>query len=94
MKLCFIGAGYGHLELAENDVVQDGIFAGLTQRQLFERIMREGYSGKIPPVFHTEFKNGEVVMFTGAEAQALIGRPDVETVTIMAPLCGGQQCPA
>lgn len=89
MKLIVLHGYYGDLTLTETDVVQSGRFAGLTQREMFECIMREGYGGGVPAVFHTEFENGEIVQFKGKEAAPLIGRPDVREVWVIAPLVGG-----
>ena len=88
-KLIVLSGLYGHIELVEADVVQDGKYKGLTQRDMFETIMREGYGPNVPAVFHTEFKNGEVVQFRGDEAAPLIDRPDVEACWVIAPICGG-----
>jgi len=89
MKLIVMSGLYGHIELAENDVVATGKYAGIGQREMFERIMVEGYGGGVPALFHTEFKNGEIVQFRGDEAAPLIGRPDVKEVWVFAPLAGG-----
>jgi hypothetical protein len=88
-KLIVLSGLYGHIELAETDVVQDGKYKGLSQREMFERIMREGYGKGVPAIFHTEFLNGEVVQFKGSEAAPIIDRPDVEACWVIAPICGG-----
>jgi len=91
MKLIVVHGHYGHVELAEADIVESGPFKGLTQRKMFEQIMKTGYGNNVPALFHTEFKNGEVVQFKGSEAAPLIGRPDVETVWVIAPMAGGSR---
>ncbi len=47
MKLIVCYGYYGHVELAPEDTVKTGKFAGFTQRQMFEQIMKEGYGNNI-----------------------------------------------
>lgn len=89
MKLILCHGYYGHVELAESDMVKDGKFAGLDQRGLFERIMQEGYGNNIPAVFHAEYDDGSVKMFKGKAAAGLIDDPTVREVTVIAPIAGG-----
>ena len=89
MKLIICHGLYGHVELAENDVVKDGKFAGLNQREMFDRIMQEGYGKKIPAVFHAEYGDGSVKMFTGDKAAGLLDDTNVQEVTVIAPMAGG-----
>ncbi len=89
MKLIVCHGYYGHLELAENDTVKDGKFAGLNQRELFERIMTEGYGKNIPAIFHAEYQDGSAKMFKGADAGGLIDDPTVQEITVIAPIAGG-----
>lgn len=88
-KLIITHGEYGHIELAENDVVAEGKFKGLNQKDMFEKIMNEGYGGKVPAIFHAEFSDGSTKVFRGKDAGELIGRTDVEACTIIAPICGG-----
>lgn len=89
MKFVFCAAGYGHLELAEADIVPSGKFKGLTQKELFEKIMKEGYGKNVPANFFAEFKDGSMKKFTGKSASVLIGDPAVDEVTVLAPIMGG-----
>jgi len=94
MKLIICHGYYGHVQLAENDVVKDGKFAGLDQRRMFERIMLEGYGNNIPAVFHAEYQDGSVKMFKGKDAAGLIDDPSVSEVTVIAPIAGGTLSPS
>lgn len=89
MKLIVAHGMYGHLELLEGEKVKAGKFEGLDQRQLFERIMTEGYGKNVPAVFFAEKKDGSVERFTGRAAAGLIDDPDVAEVTVIAPIAGG-----
>ena len=89
MKLIVCHGLYGHVELAEADVVKDGKFAGLGQKEMFERIMQEGYGKNIPAVFHAEYKDGSVKMFKNADAAGLINDANVLEITVLAPIAGG-----
>ncbi len=89
MKLIICHGYYGHVELAAADTVKTGKFAGLNQREMFERIMQEGYGNNIPAVFHAEYGDGSVKMFKGNAAAGLIDDPSVREVTVIAPIAGG-----
>ncbi|HAR45065.1 MAG TPA: hypothetical protein DCS05_02525 [Nitrospiraceae bacterium] len=89
MKLIVLHGFYGHVELAETDVVKDGKFAGLDQRGLFEKIMLEGYGNNVPAVFHAEYQDGSVKMFKDKDAAGLIDDPLVREITVLAPIAGG-----
>ena len=88
-KLIVMHGSYGHVELSENDVVTEGKFKGMTQREMFEHIINEGYGKKIPGIFHAEFNDGSTKIYEGKEAKELINNPDVNEVTIIAPIAGG-----
>jgi hypothetical protein len=88
-KLIVMHGSYGHIELAEKDVVAEGQFKGLTQTEMFERIMNEGYGKKIPAIFQAEFTDGKTKIYNGKEAGELLGRNDVEEVTVISPIAGG-----
>ena len=90
MKKLIVAHGYyGHVELAPGEKVTEGKFAGLDQRQLFEKIMDEGYGKNIPAVFFAEMNDGSVEKFTGKAAAGLIDNPEVNEVTVIAPIAGG-----
>ncbi len=89
MKLYVMHNHYGHVTLDTNDRVGHGLFEGLSQRELFEKIMQEGYGNNVPAVFHAEYQDGTVKMFKGREAAGLIDDPEVREVTVMAPIAGG-----
>lgn len=88
-KLIVCHGYYGHVELGVDDKVKNGQFAGLGQREMFEKIMQEGYGKNVPAIFHAEFKNGDIKSFQGDKAKELIDNPDVEEVTVIAPIVGG-----
>jgi hypothetical protein len=88
-KLIVMHGMYGHIELAENDVVTDGKFKGLNQDEMFEKIMKDGYGDKVPAIFHAEFNDGSTKVYTGKEAKELINNPDVNECTVIAPIAGG-----
>lgn len=90
-KLIVCHGYYGHVELAPGDTVTDGKFAGMNQRQLFEQIMKEGYGNKVPALFHAEYNDGSVKTFKGRDAAHLIDDPDVNEVTVIAPIAGGNE---
>jgi len=92
MKLIICYGEYGHLALAENDVVKDGTFAGLNQREMFERIMKGGYGNNVPAVFHAEYGDGSSKIFKAGDAAGLIDDPSVKEVTVLAPMAGGAHC--
>jgi hypothetical protein len=89
MKLIVCHGYYGHVELAAQDTVKTGKFSGMTQRELFNQIMKEGYGNNIPAIFHAEYNDGKVKMFKGKDASHLIDDPSVKEVTIIAPIAGG-----
>ena len=51
--------------------------------------MEEGFGNNVPAIFHAEFKDGSVKMFKGADATGLIMNPDVDAITVLAPMAGG-----
>lgn len=78
-KLIITHPKHGHLELTtEKDIVTE-----------FEKIMKEGYEDNVPAVFHAEMKGGRVEVLKGKEAEGLLRNPDVQEVTVIAPLAGG-----
>lgn len=89
MKLIIAHGFYGHMELLAEDTVKTGPFVGLNQRQMFEKIMQEGYGNNVPAVFFAEHKDGTVTRAVGKEAATLIDDPDVSEVTVIAPIAGG-----
>lgn len=89
MKLIVMHGYYGHVELMPGEKVKDGKFSGLDQRQMFEKIMQEGYGKKVPAVFFADMKSGEVKKLVGKDAAGLIDDPDVNEVTVIAPIAGG-----
>ena len=92
MKLLVCGFGYGHVELEDATTkVTGGKFSGMTQREVFNKIIADGYGNNIPAVFHTEFKNGEILHVGSKDpaAPTIIDRPDVDQVWIIAPMAGG-----
>lgn len=89
MKLIVCSGYYGHCELAPGETVKDGPFAGLDQRQLFEKIMQEGYGNNVPAVFFADKTDGSTVKAVGREAAPLLDDPEVLEVTVLAPIAGG-----
>ena len=70
---------YGHKELTvEKDIKTE-----------FEKIMKDGYSSKIPAVFQAEKKDGTHHRAVGENAEKFLHDPEVETVTIYPMLAGG-----
>jgi len=91
MKLIFCHPKYGHISVAENEtVIEKGQYEGLTQEELFEKIMTEGYGGKVSPIFLTEFEDGHTERILMNEAKDLIHRTGVLEVVVVAPIAGGK----
>lgn len=88
-KLIVCHGYYGHVELAPGDVVTEGQFKGLGQKEMFEQIMKEGYGNNVPAIFHAEFNDGSYKVFKGRDAAQLIDNPEVNEVTVIAPIAGG-----
>jgi hypothetical protein len=78
-KLIITHPEHGHLELKKKEDIE----------KEFEKIMKEGYGDKIPAVFHAEMKDGTTEVFKGKKAKDLIRNPEVQEVTVIAPLVGG-----
>ena len=89
MKLIIAHGFYGHMELLTDEKVKTGPFQGLDQRQMFEKIMREGYGNNVPAVFFAERTDGTVTRAVGKDAAGLIDDPGVAEVTVIAPIAGG-----
>lgn len=87
-KLIICHGYYGHLELGIEDKVIGGKFDGLSQKEMFIKIVEEGYGKNIPAIFHAEYKDGSTKVFKGGEAKNLIN-DDIEEVTVIAPIIGG-----
>jgi hypothetical protein len=78
-KLIITHPKHGHLELTEKKDI----------KKEFNKIMKEGYSGNVPAIFHAEKTNGDIEVYKGKEAKNLLKDPDVKEVTVIAPLAGG-----
>ena len=89
MKLIVCSGYYGHCELLPGEKVEGGPHAGLDQRQLFEKIMQEGYGNNVPAVFFADMADGSTRRVVGRDAAPLIDDPGVLEVTVIAPIAGG-----
>jgi hypothetical protein len=89
MKLIVCSGYYGHCELATGDKVESGPFAGLDQRQLFGKIMQEGYGNNVPAIFFADMEDVSTKKLVGKDAATLLDDPQVREVTVIAPIAGG-----
>jgi len=78
-KLVVTHPDHGHLELVVDNEIETE----------FKKIMKEGYGNKVPAVFHAEKKDGSVEVAKGKDAGKFLRDPDVQEVTVIAPLAGG-----
>lgn len=81
MKLIICMPGKGHEEATAVKDIEDK----------FNKIIKEGYGGRIPPVFFAEFKDGSLDRFNEKEAKEedIIHNPEIEIITVTAPMAGG-----
>lgn len=78
-KLIICHPKHGHLEVsAEKDIKKE-----------FAKIMKEGYGGNVPAIFHATKTDGAVEVYKGKDAKTLLNDPDVQEVTVVGPLAGG-----
>ena len=91
MKLIILHPDYGHIELKEGQKVKDGIYDGLDQKQLFEKIMEDGYAGgKIPACFGVTYTDGRTELHQAKDKDKVdVMDPAIEEIMVMAPMAGG-----
>lgn len=88
-KLIVCDAQYGHIELLENEIIRDGKYKGLSQKQLFERIIREGYGNNLPAIFIAKCKDKKITKYVGKEAEHLHKDTNIKEIIVIAPIVGG-----
>jgi len=81
MKLQICMPGEGHTEATKVKDIEEQ----------FNKIIKEGYGHKIPPVFFVEMKDGKLYRYDKKEAKEkdVMYNLEVETITVTAPIAGG-----
>ena len=76
-KLIICHPKHGHLEVVEDIETE------------FRKIMETGYGNNIPAVFIAEKADGSVEKAKANDAERFLHDPDVQEVTVIAPIAGG-----